>query len=40
MFPLPTLRGEFVSEWATVFNNSLVSHQNYEFPTSAYNSIQ
>ena len=40
IFPLPTLKDEFVSECATGFNNSLVNHHNYEFPTSAYNSIQ
>jgi hypothetical protein len=40
MFPLPTLKDEFVSEQATGFNNSLVNHPNYEFPTSVYNNIQ
>ena len=40
IFPLPTLKDEFVSEQATGFNNSLVNHPNYEFPTSVYNNIQ
>lgn len=34
IFPLPTLKDELVSERATGFNNSLVNHHNYEFPTS------